>query len=116
MTPDYSYAQIAAFRQLFAYSPEQCVAFSFVALETAQPGAWRQIIPQRLSFTEPGWGPLEQIFGTSGEGFRRLSVIPGSPAGLGFTADRDPDGTVNAEGARRKRNQWVIFLNRPDDT
>ena len=116
MTPDYSHEQIAAFRQMFAYTPEQAVAFSWVALETGEPGAWRKIIPARLSFTDPGWGPLEQIYGSLDEGFRRLLITPGSAAGLGFAAHRDPDGTADAEDARRKRNQWVIFLTRPDDT
>jgi hypothetical protein len=100
---------------MFAYTPEQAVAFSWVALETAEPGAWRKIIPERLSFTGPGWGPLEQIYGSLDEGFRRLHILPGSAAGLGFAALTGPDGAADGEDARRKRDQWVIFLGRRDD-
>jgi len=107
MTPRYA--------QAFGYTPEQYVAFSWVALEKGDPGAWMKIDPRRLSFTEPGWGPLEQICGSLDDGLRALHVIPGSDAGNGFVVRRNPDGTVNEEDARRKRNQWVIFLPAPED-
>jgi hypothetical protein len=117
MTPEFTHEQIEAFRDMFAFTPEQYVAFSWVAMEKGDPGAWRNIDPERLSFTEPGWGPAEQAYGTLDRAFRILHIIPGSDAGLGFAARTNPDGTVNEEDARRKRNQWVIFLPRPaDDT
>lgn len=107
MTPRYE--------QAFRFTPEQYVAFSWVALEKGDPGAWLKIDPRTLSFTRPGWGPLEQRYGSLDEGFRVLHIIPGSDAGNGFVALRNPDGSVNEEDARRKRNQWVLLLPAPDD-
>lgn len=108
--PDYTPEELAEFRQRIGYTPEQAAAFSWVALEEGEPGAWRKIIPERLSFTEPGWGPLEQIYGSIDEGFRRLLIHPGSLGGRGFAALTNPDGTVNAEDAERKLAQWLILI------
>lgn len=117
MTPDHTPEQIAAFTQMFGFTPEQYVAFSWVALEKGDPGAWRRIIPQRLSFTEPGWGPAEQLYGTLDRTFQTLHIVSGSDASHGFAVRTNPDGTVNAEDAQRKRDQWVILCPVPaDDT
>ena len=98
------------------YTPEQRAAFSFVTLERADPGAWRKINAHMLSFTEPEWGPLQQLYGSLSEGFRRLLVIPGETAGLGFAAHANADGSVNAQDAERLRKQFVIFLTPEDAT
>lgn len=110
--PEYTPEDLATIREIAGYTPEQAVAFSWVALEVSEPGAWRKITPERLSFTEPGWGPLEQIYGSIDAAFRRLLIIPGSNAGSGFAAHVNPDGTVDAEDARRKLAQWLILLGR----
>ena len=98
------------------YTPEQRAAFSWVALERGDHGAWRKINAHRLSFTEPEWGPLQQAYGSLGEGLRRLLVIPGETAGLGFAALTNADGSVNTQDAERLRKQWAIFLTPEDDT
>ena len=102
------------FRQITGYTPEQRAAFSWVAWEQRDPGAWRKVDPERLSFTEPEWGPLQQAYGSFGQGLRELHIIPGDTAGLGFAAFTNPDGTVNEEDAERLRKQFRKFLT--DDT
>jgi hypothetical protein len=85
------------------YTPEQRAAFSFAAIERGDRGAWRKIDRRRLSFTETEWSPLNQLYGSLAEGLRRLLIIPGDTAALGFAA-------LNPADARRLRNQWVVFL------
>jgi hypothetical protein len=98
------------------YTAEQRAAFSFVALERG--GAdWRHgINRQRLSFTDPGWDPATQLFGSLGACLAKLHIAPGDSAGLGFAAHTNPDGTVNAQDAERLRRQFVIFLTPEDGT
>ncbi len=110
--PDYTPEDLAEMREIIGYTPEQDAAFSWVALEKGDSGAWRRINPERLSFTEPGCGPGELLYGSLTETFRRLLIFPGSNAGSGFAAHVNPDGTVDAEDARRKLAQWLILLAR----
>ena len=97
------------------YTAEQRAAFSFTALVRAD-APWRDIIAPRLSFTEPGWDPASQLFGSLGACFAKLDIVPGSDAALGFAALTNPDGTVNAQDAERLRKQWRIFLATEDST
>lgn len=97
------------------YTAEQRAALSFAALDRADAD-WRHGIDRRrLSFTDPGWDPLTQLFGSVAAGMAKLHLAPGSAAALGFAALTRPDGSVNTEDARRLRNQWRIFLPAPDD-
>lgn len=99
------------------YTPEQYVAFSFVVWDRRDPDAWRKgINRERLSFTEPEWGPLQQRYGSLEEGFRVLGLSAGDTSALGFAAHSNPDGSVNTEDAERKRKQWRKFLTTKDDT
>ena len=107
---EYTPAQVAELRKVFGYTPEQRAALSWAALESGAPGAWRKIIRERLSFTDPEWRPLEQIYGSLAGGFRALLIIPGSTAALGFAAHAGPDGTPDADDARRLRSQWLLLL------
>ena len=104
------------FTQITGYAPEQRAAFSWVAWEQRDAGAWSKINPDRLSFTKPEWGPLQQAYGSLEQGRRALHIIPGDTAGLGFTAFTNPDGSVNQEDAERLRKQFRIFLTTEDDT
>ena len=91
------------------YTPLQRVALSFAALDRA--GAdWRQgIIVRRLSFTDPGWDPATQLFGSLAACLGKLRLHPGSLAALGFAplddADREP-----------LRVAWRLLLGGPDET
>jgi hypothetical protein len=91
------------------YTPEQRAAFSFTALEKGDWDAWRKIDARRLSFTEPEWAPLQQIYGSLAEGLRSLLIIPGDTAALGFAA-------LDPADAERLRKQWKIFLTQEDRT
>ena len=91
------------------YTPEQRAALSWAALDRA--GAdWRHgINAARLSFTEPDWTPLGQLYGSVAEGLAKLYIAPGDPAGLGFAA-------LDAADAERLRRQWKILLGTEDST
>lgn len=91
------------------YTAEQRAAFSFTALERGDAD-WRHgINRQRLSFTDPGWDPAAQLFGSLAACFAKLHIAPGDPAGLGFAA-------LDAADAKRLRAAWLILLTPEDDT
>ena len=84
------------------FTPEQRAALSFAALVQAN-APWRDILVHRLSFTEPGWGPLEQLYGSVASGLAKLYIAPGCAAGLGFAA-------LDAHDAELLLAEWVRLL------
>lgn len=64
----------------------QRAAFSFAWLVQHEPDRWRDISRDKLSFTEFGWDPLTQLYGSVAAGLAALRIAPGSPVGLGFAA------------------------------
>ena len=104
---EFTPGELAAFRR---YTPEQRAAWAWVAWEQRDPGAWRKgINHRRLSFTQPEWGPLQQRYGSLGEGLRTLGLVMGDTAALGFAAFTNPDGSVNQADAERLRKQFLIW-------
>lgn len=84
------------------YTPRQRAALSWSALVQAS-APWRDIIPHRLSFTEPGWDPLTQIYGSIARGLAQLHIGPGCAAGLGFAA-------LDEQDARDLLEEWLHLL------
>lgn len=68
------------------FTAVQRAALSWAWLEHCDPGRWREISQDKLSFTEYGQDPLTQIYGSVAAGFAALHIAPGSAAGLGFAA------------------------------
>ena len=86
----------------FRLTPEQRAALSFAALyHTDAP--WRDILTDRLSFTEPGWDPLTQMFGSVAEGLSKLYLVPGCAAAEGFAALDEADAEPLLE-------EWLRLL------
>jgi len=91
------------------YTAEQRAAFSFTALERGDADWYHGINRDRLSFTEPGWDPLTQLFGSIAAGVAKLHIAPGDFAGRGFAA-------LDAADAKRLRAAWLILLTPEDGT
>ena len=91
------------------YTPRQRAALSWAALVRAS-APWRDIIPGRLSFTEPGWDPLTQLYGSHAAGLGKLRIHPGEAAGLGFFAYTNADGTVNEQDGAELLEGWLPLL------
>lgn len=89
------------------YTAAQRAAFSFAVL-ARHDDRWRTINRRRLSFTEPGWSPLGQLYGSVADGLIKLYVLPGDVAGLGFAA-------LNAQDAEQLRQAWIWLLTPDDD-
>jgi hypothetical protein len=94
------------------YTPRQRAALSYAALvRTSAP--WRNLVPHLLSFTKPGCGPGEQLFGSLAACFAQTGIAPGCAAGLGFAALTNADGTVNALDAAELLEEWRRLLDTP---
>lgn len=91
------------------YTPRQRAALSWAALVRGR-APWRDIITHRLSFTEPGWDPLTQLYGSIAAGFGALHISPGEAAGLGFAAFTNADGTVDEQDAGELLEGWLPLL------
>jgi hypothetical protein len=73
------------------FTPRQRAALSFAALVRAS-APWRdQINVPRLSFTEQGWDPGSQLYGSVAACLAQLHLGPGCAAALGFAALDDED-------------------------
>lgn len=83
------------------YTAAQRAAFSFTALAMGDP-QWRTLNWRRLSFTDMEWSPLCQLYGSVSAGLRRLAILPGDVAGLGFAA-------LNPQDAEELRLAWRIY-------
>jgi hypothetical protein len=94
------------------YTPRQRAALSWAALVRAN-APWRDILAHRLSFTEPGWDPLTQLYGSIPAGFGALHIHPGEACGLGFAAFTNADGTVNEQDAAELLEGWLPLLATP---
>lgn len=63
----------------------QRAALSFASLVRGK-APWREISRDRLSFTESGYDPLTQLYGSEAAGLAALYLAPGAAAALGFAA------------------------------
>ena len=85
------------------FTPVQRAALSFAALVRGHTG-WRDGISRdRLSFTDPGWDPATQLFGSLAACLAGLYIAPGDPAGLGFAA-------LDAADAIEMQAAWLDLL------
>jgi hypothetical protein len=94
------------------YTPRERAALSWAALVKAS-APWRDLNVPRLSFTDPGWGPAEQLYGSLAACFAAIRIGPGCAAGLGFAAFTDADGTVNEQDAAELLEGWLTLLPQP---
>jgi hypothetical protein len=94
------------------YTPRERAALSWAALVKAS-APWRDLNVPRLSFTDPGWGPAEQLYGSIAACFAAIRIAPGCAAGLGFAALTGADGTVDEEDAAALLEGWRALLPQP---
>ena len=89
------------------FTPRQRAALSFAALVQAS-APWRDINVPRLSFTEPGWDPASQLFGSLDACFAALRLAQGCAAALGFAA-------LDADDAVALEKEWADLLEQAPD-